>query len=319
MIWIYILIFLASCFILIKSGTWLVRALSRIAHILGWNEFLVTFFLVGFATSLPELFVGISSAFHKFPQLSFGNIIGANILNLTLGIGLTVLVVGGIKLKSKVVRKNSFYAAFFAFLPFILMLDKTVSRIDGIILLLALGLYAHRILGNKQKFSKIFLNHYKPGNTSKFKNFLKDLGLLFISFALLLLASEAIVRTMNFLAIEAKLPLVVAGALFVSLGTVLPEISFGIRAIMMGHKDMILGDFMGTIVINSTLILGLVSIISPFAIANFSPYLVGIIFTFLIVLSFAYFSRTDREISKKEACILISFYILFITAQILIS
>ncbi len=95
MSWLYILILIGSCLVLIRSSTWVVRSLTRIAKTLKWSEFLVSFCLMAFATSLPELFVGLSAAFHKIPQLSFGNIIGANILNLTLGIAVAVLVARG--------------------------------------------------------------------------------------------------------------------------------------------------------------------------------------------------------------------------------
>jgi len=185
MLWLYILIFIISCFLLVKSGTWLVTSLSRIAQTLKWNEFLVSFCLLALASSLPELFVGLSAAFHKLPQLSFGNIIGANILNLTLGIGITALLLkGGLKIESKIARKSCFYAAFFVSLPLLLILDGTLSRVDGIILLLALGLYFRRILSEKEKFTKIFYKNPEE-KVGQFKYFLKDLIAFFGSLAFL--------------------------------------------------------------------------------------------------------------------------------------
>ncbi|GAH91945.1 unnamed protein product, partial [marine sediment metagenome] len=84
MAWFYISIFIGSCLLLISSGTWVVNSLIRIAKALGWKEFVVSFILMAFATSLPELFVGITSALNHKPALSFGNVIGSNIINLTL-------------------------------------------------------------------------------------------------------------------------------------------------------------------------------------------------------------------------------------------
>ncbi len=318
MLWLYILVLFGACFLLIKSGTWVVKSLIRISQTLQWSEFLVTFFLMALATSLPELFVGLSSAFHKLPQLSFGNIIGANILNLTVGIAIAVLVAGGLRVESETTRSNSVYAAALSFLPLLLMLDGAVSRVDGIVLLLGLSIYLRKVLSQKERFSKAFIENFRKDRL-QFKLFLKDLGTFFGSIFLLIFSAEGVVRTANFLALEINLPLITTGIIFVSLGTVLPEIVFGIKAVTLGHKEMVLGNFMGTVVVNSTLILGLVSLISPLIIINISPYLSGILFTFLSALGFVIFSSSDRKITKKEAIILIAIYILFIASQILLT
>jgi len=314
MILLNLLVLIVSSLLLIKAGTWVVKSLTRIARVLGWSEFLVTFFFMAIATSLPELFVGLGASLHKLPQLAFGNIIGANILNLTVGISLAVLISGGLSLKKAAFRKDSILAAFLSFLPLFLMLDGEVSRIDGIILLVAFSFYLKKVFHQKKKFTKIF-NHEFRSDLAGFKRFLNDLLLLFGSITLLLIASEGIVRTANSLALEINTPLVITGILFVSLGTALPEITFGIRAVSLGHKEMVLGNFMGTVVVNSTLILGIVSLISPLKVFDFSPYLLGILFTLFVAGAFAVFSTTDKKITRKEALFLSALYIVFIVLQ----
>ena len=316
-VYLYALIFIGSCILLIKSGTWVIRSLTRIAQTLQWSEFLVTFFIMAFATSLPEFFVGLNSAFHKVPQLSFGNIIGANMLNLTIGIAVIVFIAKGLKLETKIARTTSLYTAFFVVLPLLLMLDGKVSRFDGIVLLIFLFFYIQKMFYQRERFKKVF-DHLKSERTD-FRVFFKDLLTFIGSIALLVLSAEGIVRTASFLALEINLPIVISGIFFVSIGTVLPELSFGIKAIRIGHKDMALGDFMGTVIINSTLILGIVSIISPLKVNNFSPYIIGILFTFVIAILFAIFAGTGRQITRKEAVVLILIYIAFIACQILIS
>jgi Ca2+/Na+ antiporter len=81
---------------------------------------------------------------------------------------------------------------------------------------------------------------------------------------------------------------------------------------------MVLSNFLGTVVINSTLILGIVSLISPLRVYDFSPYIIGILFTLLIASVFAVFSSTDRKISKKEAVVLILIYLIFIAFQFIL-
>ena len=88
----YVLIFLACCVLLYFSGEWVVGGLMRMARFLGWREFVVAFFVMAFAASLPNLFVGITSALHKIPQLSFGDVAGNNLVALTLAVALAVLI-----------------------------------------------------------------------------------------------------------------------------------------------------------------------------------------------------------------------------------
>ncbi|PJA01069.1 hypothetical protein COX75_00835, partial [bacterium (Candidatus Gribaldobacteria) CG_4_10_14_0_2_um_filter_33_15] len=81
MFWLYIFIFLISCLLLTFSNKWLIGALSRIALFLQMKEFVVAFFLMAFAVSIPNLFVGIISALNKIPELSFGDVVGGNIVD----------------------------------------------------------------------------------------------------------------------------------------------------------------------------------------------------------------------------------------------
>ena len=317
MIWLYSLIFIVSSLVLVRSGLWVVKAIIKISQFLKWKEFIVATFLMAFSTSLPELFIGITSAIHGKPELSFGMIIGSNIIVLTLVMGLGAIFAKGIKIEGKALQRSSIYAAFYGIFPLLLMVDGYLSRIDGIILLLALNLYFGQLLAQKTRFKKIFSNTFKA-EWSHFKLFLKNLLTLFLGIFLLLLSSEVIVFSILKLVALSNLPLVIVGVLVVALGTSLPEIAFGIRSITMGHENMVLGDIMGSVVINSTLVLGLVAVISPFTISDFSPYLKGIIFTLATCLFFIIFARTDRKITKKEALFLLAIYITFILSESLI-
>jgi Ca2+/Na+ antiporter len=104
----------------------------------------------------------------------------------------------------------------------------------------------------------------------------------------------------------------------VALGTTLPELTFGIRSVMMRQKEMVLGNIFGSIAINSALILGIICLISPFRIYDFSLYLSAFIFTATIVLIFFVFSKTRNEITRKEAYVLLSCYVMFFIIQLLL-
>ena len=141
MILFYVLIFIVSCGLLFWSGSFLVGALMRMAKFLGWREFVVAFFVMAFAGSAPNLFVGISSALHKIPQLSFGEIVGGNVIDLTLAIALATLIAKGLPAKSRLVQGSSIFTIIIAILPILLILDGILSRGDGIILILVFFFY----------------------------------------------------------------------------------------------------------------------------------------------------------------------------------
>ena len=313
--WLYILIFIISCFFLVRSGLWVVKALIKIAQFLGWREFMVSSVLMAFSTSLPEIFIGISSAFSGMPKLSLGNIIGSNIIALTLVIGIGAILGKGIKFKGKVLQRASVYAGIYTLLPLLLMLDGNVSRGDGIILFFALAFYFLQLLSEEERFTKIFSNHFM-NDWPRLKLLFKNIFLFFIGIVLLLISAQGIVYSSSQIASLFNFPLVIIGTILVAFGTSLPEIAFGIRSITMGHKELILGDVMGSVVINSTLVLGLTAVISPFQINDFSPYLKGTIFTIATCLFFIIFARTDRKITKREAIFLVGIYALFVFAEV---
>jgi len=163
-------------------------------------------------------------------------------------------------------------------------------------------------------FRKVFNNQLKGWH--HFKIFIKDMFIFLIGAAMLLLSAEGVVFSASKLAETFNLSLIVIGASLVALGTSLPEIAFEIRAIRMGHKTMILGGIMGSVVINATLVLGLVGVISPFAITDFSPYLIGAAFTLAACLFFINFARSERKVTEIEALFLLGIYVLFIVAEL---
>jgi cation:H+ antiporter len=314
----YSIVFIVSCLVLVRAGTWIVGSLTRIAQFLEWSEFTVSFILMAFATSIPELFVGINAAFHQHPELAFGTIIGSNIINLTLVVAITVFIAKTLEMGTVTIRRSAIYTSVLAFFPILLMLDGEISRVDGIILLLALIIYFKQVSSQEERFTKVLSNNFQE-KYIEFKLFLKDLGTFFVGLILLLISAEGVVWSTTALAEKMNIPLLIIGILIVALGTNLPEISFGIKAIITGHKDMVLGNLMGSVVANSTLVLGLTFLICPLKINNFSPYFAGIIFTSATALFFYIFSRTGREITRKEGFFLLGIYIAFVLTQIFIN
>lgn len=314
MLLLNIFTFIISFILLSFSGRWLIESLKRISEFLGWKEFVVAFFITAFSVSLPNFFVGIVSALNKVPELSFGDIIGGNVVELAFLGGLAALISKmGLSANSRTVQGSSVFAIITALLPLILGADGNIERSDGVLLILAFVIYTAWLFNKKERFEKIY-DEIKGRITLKFV--FKTTIILIISIFLLLLSAQGVVKSAVFFANYLKIPVTLFGILIVSLGNSFPDLSFVIQAARKSHDWLLLGDLIGGTIITATLVLGIVSLISPIKITNIPSVIVGRIFLIISALFFLYCIRTDCKITKKEGILLILIYIAFIIVEI---
>ncbi len=307
----YIVIIILASGVLVKAAHWVIKSLIYLSQRMKISEFVIAFILAGIATSLPELFVGISSALNKTPILSLSNIIGSNIANITLVLGITILLLRGLDIKIKTINRNIIYTALLMIYSLLLCLDGILSRLDGVALLVSFLLYNLILIHQGQDINKIVVK-------TKKKELTKNIFLFIISIALLLLSAQIIVNAANNLAIKLNIPLFIVGLFMVAIGTSLPELIFGIRAAHRKHKDMILGGILGSVAVNSTAVLGITALISPIIIENSALFISSIIALLVAYLLFGIFSYSQKRISWQEAMILLFFYITFTIVQFLL-
>lgn len=316
MIFVYSLLFLISVYALVKSGAVAVKKLVAISRYLRISEYVLAFILMALATSLPEFFVGINSALSKTPILSLGNIIGSNIVNLSFILGAVVIVARGIKIKSKIAKRDAWIVFFISALPILLLIDKGLSRIDGIILLLVFVWYLSRVLRNKEAFKKR-MNHMVR-DVDHFRKFIRNFLVFILAITVLLISAWGTVKAATLIAEGIALPLALIGLILVAIGTSLPELVFGIKAVVTKHEGMNLGNLLGSTVINSTFILGITALICPIKIENFNMILTGGIFMIFTILLANFFIATREKISWKEGTILIMLYMVFLVVEFLL-
>jgi len=317
----YILLFLFSCLLLIYSGNWLVRSLSQISEILGLKRFTVAFLLMSLATATPELFVGISSALRGISELSLGNIIGQNIIHFTVAVFICVLISGGFQVKSKAVRTTALFSAFIALFPLLLILDGNLSRIDGIILIGLFGVYVFRMLKNSKKHDISFDDSETKNNIpilKKISLFFGDFGHFILGSVLLLIAAQGIVKSSIFFAEKLNMSLAMIGVLIVGIGTALPEVYFSAFSAKKEEGELMAGNLLGSTVVSTCLVLGIVSLISPIYNIELFSYFLSRATLFISVIFFIYFMSTGRKISLKESLVLLAIYAIFISFEIII-
>lgn len=308
-------LFLSS--ILAYSAKWMVAALMRVARYLCWKEFVVAFFAVSLGAVVPEFFVGVSSALRGFPSLSLGNIVGQNIILFTLAPALCAFLLKNLEMESRTVKAGSTFAVAAAFLPFLLLLDGELSRTDGILLILLFLLYVFWLFSKRERFTKVYDNHEKGDVVEKFRGFLKDIFIITAGLVLVVLVSQGMINSAVSFAEKLAISLPLVGILIVSLGTGLPETYFAVTLARKGQSWMILGGLMGAVAVSSTLVLGIVALIHPIEILDFSPFAIARIFLITSALFFLFFVRTHRKITVREGLFLLAFYILFLMVEII--
>ena len=272
------------------------------------------------ATSLPNLFVDVNAAFRGIPQLAFGDVLGGNLVDLTLVLGLAALFSKKpIPAGSKMVQQSAIFTAVIAVLPLLLIFDGGVSRLDGVIMLLAFVFYSWWIFSKEERFKKVYSKSQKTKSKAwELTLFIKNIVKLIFLLVLLLVASQVIIDTANFFASAFGTSLAMVGILIIGLGNSFPEVYFSIISARKGQSWMILGDLMGSVIMCATLILGIIAVIKPFEIIDFSPFFIVRFFTIMAAIFVIFIIRTGKEITKKEGLFLIFLYILFLFTEILL-
>jgi cation:H+ antiporter len=311
MLLFYIFIFIVSSVLLAVSGSLVIDSLAGVARHLKLREFVVGFIIMSLATSAPNIFVGVNAALRGIPELSFGDVVGGNVVDLTLVLALAVLLAGGITTESRMVQTSSIFTIAIATLPLILSWDGQLDRIDGLSLILAFFLYSTWLFSSQERFRKSY-----AGRPKSRKAFGKNVFLLLLSLALLILGSQGMVSSALFFAQTLNWPIGLIGVLIVGLGNCLPEIYFSFVSARKGESWMILGDLMGSVITCATLVLGIVVLIHPIRMTDFSPFILARIFLVVACAFFLIFLRSGQRITTKEAMVLLGIYVAFLLSEI---
>lgn len=304
-----LLLLIFASIILVKSATLLVTSISVIGKRFKLTEFTISFILMGIVTSLPEISVALNASLSHNSTLALGTALGSNITNLTLVIAIPVLVAKGFRVRSIIARKDSLIMAVFAFVPILLALDGLLSRIDAIILLIFYALYLYRLISQRSYFPD--LSNYISRKDAIYQTF------IFVTSTILLFSSgKLLVDSAVQIAQILRIPTMLIGLILVSVGTSLPELAHGLRAVKLNHNGQVLGDILGSVVSNATVVLAIAALVEPIKLGNFSPLLTSAFFLFVVIALFLIGVYTDKKLSLKEALVLLAAYFIFVTTEL---
>src|SRR3989344_2563004 len=306
--------------VLIKSAEMVIVAIRRIAKEAHAGLFTISAIVLALGTSLPELFVGITSSLEKSSSLSLGVVLGSNIANIALVAGLSAFFMGKVNIKSDYLKREVGIALAAGTLPLVLVIDGVISRIDGFILITiyfayAFGFFRHRFIqiGKEQQeegFIYRFLREFKHIESIRAREF----GRLFLGVAFLIFSSDAIVKLSSRLATEAHIPIFLVGLFILAIGTSLPELAFSFRSLEDHEPSMFFGNILGSIIVNATLIVGLSALIYPIKI-EIGEYLTAATAFFVVFVSFWLFIRSKHRLDRWEAASLLILYFVFIIVE----
>jgi len=314
---IEITIFIVSCFILSWLSSKFIKSLTEVARYLRWREFIIAFFVMGFAASLPNLFVDLNASLRGLQQISFGDIMGGNLIDLSLAMAIAVLISKKpISTESRMVQSSAMITTAIAFLPWLLVLRTGgLDRWDGLILILAFFAYAIWLFSEDDRFKKVYRNK----GIKEIKNkttFIWTVIKIIIILATLLGASYAVIYSAQYFAVTLNISLGLVAVLIVALGNCFPETYFAIISARKEENWMVLGDMMASVIVCATLVLGIVAVVAPFQIKDFSPFFVARIFMAFACVLYLLFIASDKKLTKKEGLLLLSIYIIFLLTEI---
>lgn len=303
--WAQVLLLIFGIVVVLKSADWLTNGAVGLATKLGISQIVIGLTIVAIGTSMPEFFVSIVSAIKGTPDLAVGNIVGSNIFNVLLIVGVAATV-APIAIQRATVRRDIPIAIVASIMLTFMMLDDNISRIDALILFAAFIAFIWITLRNSKNDA-----NEKDASTEKVIPTWKSV--LFIIFGLvgLVLGSNIFVDNASSLAHGWGISDAIIGLTIVAGGTSLPELATSAVAARKGDSGIAIGNVLGSNVFNILMILGLTGIISPMHIQNIT-YIDMTVMVISMAL-FWLFSFTKLRVERWEGCVLIACFLGYIT------
>mgnify|MGYP005846020929 CR=1 FL=1 len=278
-----ILFIVLGLVLLVAGGDWLLKAAVGISLKLNISKIIIGLTVVSFATSAPELIVSIKAAIAGFPDVALGNVVGSNIANIGLVLGV-VLIIGSLTVNSSFFKTDwpvMLFASLFLFL--VLFYDNTIGRVEGLVFFLCLILFVIYLIKNQAKTEDSEEIHIEEMQTNPFFIVL----FLILGGAALWGGSELLVQGAVNLAKAFGVSDRIIAVSLVSIGTSIPELVASIMAAIKKENDISIGNIIGSNIFNILSVLGITAMIQPITVkdqglVNFDIYwLLGFAFVLL--------------------------------------
>ena len=299
--------------LLIKGGDWVLDSAILFSLRLNIPKIVVGMTVVSFATSAPELIVSINAALNGYPDLAVGNIVGSNIANLALVLGIVVFITP-IKI-DKIFIKYDWPAMIFVTLLFYFLLksDYTLTLFESILFIAVLLAYLISLF----LFQKNRINDLEI-DVDTSMNFLKIFSLLIFGSFFLWLGSEVLIKGAISLASKLGISERIIGVTIIAFGTSIPELSTSIVAIINKEQNISLGNLIGSNIFDMLGVIGITGILSQIVISDkglIDSDLIWMVSLAFLILPLVFFPN-KMKFGRAEGILLLLFYLLFINKLI---
>jgi len=301
--------------LLVVGGEFLVRSSVALSFRLNISKMVIGLTVVSFATSAPELIVSVQAALNGFSDISLGNVIGSNIANIGLVLGITAIITP-LTLDKDFYKFNWPVMMILSIgLYFILQSGQEITRVEGFGLLAILCIYLYLLINRAKKArGKVVVDESVDEGLSKVSNF-KMLIWLLIGGVSLYFGSELLVSGAVNLAEAMGISERVIAVTMIAVGTSVPELAASVIAALKKEKAISLGNLIGSNIFNISSVLGITAIIQPIAVKS-QEILTNDIFWMIgfaaVLISFAFLPR-KFEIGRPKGIVLVVAYALFVS------
>ncbi|MCL6536298.1 MAG: calcium/sodium antiporter [Armatimonadetes bacterium] len=311
---------LPGLLLLIGGGEWLVRGASRLASLLGVPPVVIGLSVVAFGTSAPELAVSILSAYRGQPDIAVGNVVGSNIVNILLILGLSA-VVAPLAVSMRLIKIEVPMMIGAALLFFALAYDGKLTRLDGAVLVGIFTVYLAWMARTARSETLLDAEVEEAGAMPRTGwTYLKLAGLMIAGLAGLVLGSEWLIQGAVAAARALGVSELVIGLTVVAIGTSLPELATSVIASMRGERDISVGNVVGSNIFNILSVLGFSCLVAPDGIAV-APAVLRFDAVVMIGVSLACFPVffNGFQIKRWEGALFVGYYVAYTVYLILYS
>ncbi len=297
--------------LLVIGGEFLVRSSVGLSFKLNLSKLIIGMTVVSFATSAPELLVSLKAALQGSPDLALGNVIGSNIANIALVLGITALI-APLAVDKDFYKMNWPAMMFFSVLFYGMLLnDHLISRLEGGILFLLLVVFIYFMIAKAKRNKKVEVEDVDDA--------LQDVGYpkiflwLVIGAAALYFGSEWLVAGAKDIAQQIGISEAVIGATVIAIGTSVPELAASVIAALKGEKAISLGNLIGSNIFNIGSVIGLTAMITPIHVIDIKVFdnMYWMLAIAAVLLPLIFIPK-KFEIGRVKGALLLAAYIVFI-------
>ncbi len=254
---------------------------------------------------MPETVISIIANIAGKPDVAVMALLGSNVVDMTFVFGMVAIFAHGIKVKSEVMRKDVLYLVLLC-LPLLLGIDGTISRTEGVVLLLSGLLFFYTLSIERNMFHGI--ERKNIGSAVRTGIFLA------VSLAVMIYAAHHTIRFLSIVALDIGMPEIIVALIVIATGTCLPELLFTIQSVRSGHDGLALGDILGVVIIDATIVLGVMTIISPITVDVTFMRVLGL-FNALAACMLIYFIKARSMLRRTEGIFLLCLYVAFVAIE----